>query len=138
MDRPLPIRKNRPKGFRANWTWGETVDLIDYVDKKKNDGILWSFSQRIALCETLRPLFPPLKTKQIHRRLEHLSSLWTNKELSCSNSVYKYGWSAMKASCSREVLLSSPSNTGVPEQKERKARAAEPEALINWSINYDG
>lgn len=148
---------NRQSRKRPYWTWEDMVNLIDYVDNRKNDGITWTKSQRLHLCEqeALRRLFPALTSQQVFRRLEHLSYDWVKQELSSNSALFKHGWSAMKSCASRESLLSYPSNTERPKPKEGKSRMAEPgnaekprrkkgksrmtepETLINWSMNSE-
>ena len=138
MDQSLPTQKNRRRRVRANWTWEETVRLIDYLEDHKKD-IAWTPAQRTQFSaqEGLRHIFPALTAKQILRRIEHLSYYWVKKESSCSSTLYKHGWSAMEPSCSREILLSNPSNTGIPQRKERRSRMTEPETLTNWSLKCE-
>ena len=136
VDQSLHTTKTRQSRFR--WTWEETVNLIDYVEDRKSDEAR-TVAQRLEFCaqETIHDVFPALTPKQLVRRIELLSYNWVKKELSGSSTLYKHGWSAMKATCSRKTLLSNPSNTERPRSKERRSRMTEPESLTDWLFKSD-
>ena len=105
---------------RSRWTHLHTVCLVDCLHEDKRSGY-WDKQQRLIVHKKIQQRIQaseestPKSIHDIETRIRTVGRGWTIPRLCKKNeTLYHYGWAAMRPECSRDALLSDPHGTHRP------------------------